>query len=53
MRKEDVLLLNRLLTEMRRLSDELEESFKKQDFEGVLKIKKQIGALQKKVGEII
>ena len=53
MRKEDVLRLNQLLTEMRRLSDELEKYFNKQDFEGVLKTKKQLFDLQFKVGEIL
>ena len=53
MRKEDVSLVNRILVEMRRLSNELDEFFKKEDFEGVLKTKKRLFELQVRVGELL
>ncbi len=49
MRKEDVSLVNQILIEMRKLADSLNDCLNKQDFEGVLKIKRQIGALQKRM----
>ncbi|MBS3084017.1 hypothetical protein J4423_04395 [Candidatus Pacearchaeota archaeon] len=52
MRKEDVFLLNQLLTEMRKLANNLEDALNNRDFESVLRIKKQILSLQFKVGEV-
>ena len=53
MKKESVVLLNQLLINMQKIADELDKSFNKQDFEGVLKAKKELLALQKKVGEML
>lgn len=53
MREEDVLLINQLLTEMRKLANNLEDALKGQDFETVLKLKRQIEVLQQRVGEIL
>ena len=53
MKNSNVGLLNELLLNMRRLADNLEESFKKEDFDSVLKIKREIMELQKKVGELL
>ena len=53
MKMESVVLLNQLLVNMRKIADDLEKLFNKQDFEGVLKAKRELLILQKKVGEIL
>ena len=53
MEKEDIVLLNHLLSNMRKLIDRLDEAYKKQDFEAFSKIKRELSTLQQKVSEIL
>lgn len=53
MRKEDVFLAYKMLVQMREISEKLEESVKKEDFEKVSQFKQRLLELQRSLSKIL
>ncbi len=53
MEKGDIVLLAQLLHAMREITDRLEDSFEKKDFEGVRQAKRELNRLQNKVKDLL
>ncbi len=53
MRKEDVFLVYKMLVQMREISDKLEESIKKEDFERASQFKQRLLEIQRSLSKIL